>query len=83
MDPTQTAQLIAQLVATLAALDPEARRAPLAQLYRELQAAGLPEEAAAAIQHQLSRAAEGAATTHTVPLGATTTPAGETTKERQ
>lgn len=83
MDPTTTAQALAQTIATLAALDPEARRPLLAALYTELQAAGLPEPVAAALQHQIAQAAHGLGTaTHIAHLGGGTAPTGAvTTKE--
>lgn len=84
MDPRETARAIAQTVATLAALDPEARRPLLASLYKELQNAGLPEPVAAAIQHQIAQAAEGAgAATHTVATGGGSTPTGRLTTSKE
>lgn len=78
MDPTAIAQTIASFVTGLTALDRDARRPFLAALYKELQSAGLPESVAAALQHQLARAAEGAGeATHTVILGSAITPAGD------
>jgi hypothetical protein len=79
MDPIQTAQALAQTIATLAALDPEARRPLLATLYKELQAAGISEPVAAALQHQIAQAADGlGSATHTTQLGGVITPAGAT-----
>lgn len=59
MDTTQAAQAIAAFVSTIAAAGDEDRRPLLAALYKELQAAGLPEPAAAALQHQIAQATQG------------------------
>lgn len=58
-DPIVTAAAaLAELVGHLAA-HPNTRRADSTRLYAALQAAGLPEPAAAALQHQIVRVADG------------------------
>lgn len=80
MDTTQAAQAIAEFVSAVAAAGDEGRRPLLAQLYRELQAAGLPEPAAAALQHQIAQAAQGLGlATHTVQAGGDTPSVGGAT----
>jgi hypothetical protein len=62
--PTQTlaAALAAALAATIAEISaaPDGGRALAAELYKELQAAGLDEPTAAALSHQIHRAAAAA-----------------------
>lgn len=80
MDTTQAAQAIAEFVSAIAAAGDEGRRPLLASLYRELQAAGLPEPAAAALQHQIAQAAQGLGlATHTVQASGDTPSAGGAT----
>lgn len=59
---TSAQTLAAALAATLAEISaaPDGGRALAAELYKELQAAGLDEATAAALSHQLHRAAQAA-----------------------
>jgi hypothetical protein len=78
MDISTTADAIAELVTAIATAGEGERRNLLTTLYKELQAAGLSEPAAAAIQHQVAQAAQGLGlATHTAAAEGDTVPAGK------
>src|SRR5690606_14015710 len=79
MDISTTADAIAELVTAVATASEGDRRGLLTTLYKELQAAGLREPAAAAIQHQVAQAAQGLglATHTTTAADGDTVPAGK------
>lgn len=58
MNIAKVAEQIAALVAAIEAADDQERRQTLTGLYTALQAAGLSEPVAGALQHQIARAAD-------------------------
>lgn len=79
-DPNPFAPLAAELAAALASIAAaeDGGRSASAALYRALQAAGLPEPAAADLAHQIHRAAQ-AAPAPAVRLSGAAAPAGNLT----